>query len=227
MSTISLTDARSRVGPTALVGAVVFLLGYLAVSPVSGLLSTGEAPLPDASDTEIAAFVIANPAASWATAILQTVSVVGLAVFGYVVIAAGRAAVSRAVGVAAVFVIVSVAAMVISSGVGAVTAVVAHDVSAGTVGVLRLVSFYAGGVANVASLGVVVIVLARLLGSLDRIGRASRVFGYIAGGLAVLSVLSLVFWYANAFLPVGRVLSMVWTVVVSIVLVRDRRGVRP
>jgi hypothetical protein len=51
----------------------------------------------------------------------------------------------------------------------------------------------------------------------------TRWFGYVAGGLATLSVLSLAFYYASVLLPVGRVLAMVWTVIAAIVLARSGR----
>ncbi|WP_020638858.1 hypothetical protein [Amycolatopsis balhimycina] len=54
----------------------------------------------------------------------------------------------------------------------------------------------------------------------------ARVQGYVAGILATLSLLSLVFYYANAFLPIGRITSMAWTVIVAIVLLRRLRSRR-
>jgi hypothetical protein len=75
----------------------------------------------------------------------------------------------------------------------------------------------------VATLGLFVLTAASILARGRFIGAPSRWFGYVAGALATLSVLSLAFSYANALLPIGRVLSMVWTVVVAIVLARGQR----
>jgi hypothetical protein len=54
----------------------------------------------------------------------------------------------------------------------------------------------------------------------------TRWFGIVAGGLAILSVLSLVFYHATVLLPVGRALSMAWTVVAGIRLRRTAAGSR-
>lgn len=203
------------VGIAAIVGAAVFLLAYLAVDPVAGALADRSLPF-DGSNTEIAAYYVANPAASVVGAVLQVVSVAGFAVFARSVLSILGAAGARLRAVAAV----SVAAMLLSSAVVVVIAGIAPTVSAEVVGVLRQVSFYAGGVLNVATLGFVAFATSRILGSREMFGMPMRIFGYVAGTLAMLSVLSIAFYYASVFLPVGRVLSMVWTVVAAVVLIR-------
>jgi hypothetical protein len=111
--------------------------------------------------------------------------------------------------------------MLVSCALTVVLTSVAASASPDTVQVLRLGSFYAGGVANVVTLGVFVFAAAKALAG--PIGSPTRWFGYVAGTLAMLSVLSLVFYYASVFLPVGRVLCMVWTVVAAVVVARSRR----
>lgn len=187
----------------AIAGSAVFLLAYLAVS-FTGPLADRSLPLPDAPAADVAAYYSANPVATVVVTVLQVVSVLGFAVF------------ARAVGNRAVAA-VSVLAMVVSSVLSVVLAIVAGSASLGAVQALRLGSFYAGGVVNVVTLGVFVFLAAKAFASAP-----TRWFGYVAGALAMLSVLSLAFYYASAFLPVGRVLSMVWTVVAAIVLTRNR-----
>ncbi|WIX98995.1 hypothetical protein QRX60_33740 [Amycolatopsis mongoliensis] len=193
--------------PRAITGAAVFLVAYLAVS-FAGALADRSLPLPDAPAADVAAYYGANPAAAVVVALLQVVSVLGFAAFAWVV--------SR--GPARAVAAVSVLAMVVSSALTVVLAIVAGSASLDTVQTLRLGSFYAGGVVNVVTLGIFVVTAAN-----QRVGAPTRWFGYVAGGLAVLSVLSPAFSFASALLPVGRVLSMVWTVVAAIVLARSRR----
>ncbi|MEV7039640.1 hypothetical protein [Amycolatopsis sp. NPDC051061] len=194
--------------PRAITGAAVFLLAYLTVTFAGTALGDRSLPLPDASAADVAAYYSASPAAALVVAGLQVLSVLGFAVFAR--------SVSRrpAMVVAAV----SVLAMLVSSALTVVLTIVAGSASLETVQALRLGSFYAGGVVNVVTLGVFVVIAAKGLA-----GAPTRWFGYAAGGLATLSVLSLAFYYASVLLPVGRVLSMVWTVIAAIVLARSGR----
>jgi hypothetical protein len=212
--------ARNRTAPgvgTAVLAPIGFLGAYLAVSPVSGAFVDRPLPLPGSPASEVAAFYAANPIAVGTTALLQTVSVAAFAVF-----VAALAPALRAAGAAWLPRVgyLSVAAMVASSGLSVTLAVIATSVSDATVGILRQASFYAGGVVNVVTLGVFVFGSALVLGRERLFGKPTRWFGIVAGAIAMLSTLSLVIYYANAALPAGRVLSMVWAVVAGVVVYR-------
>ncbi|MHA6628296.1 hypothetical protein ACU61A_22895 [Pseudonocardia sichuanensis] len=212
------TRAPSRIAPGAgVLAATGFLLAYLAVGPVSGAFVDRPLPLPGSPASEVAAFYAANPAAVAITAGLQIVSVACFAVF-----VAGLAPALRAVGNAWLPPVgyLSAAAMVVSSALSGILAVLAASASDTTVTVLRQASFYAGGVANVVLLGVFVFGSAMVLGRERLLGTPTRWFGFAAGTIAVLAVLSLAIYYANLFLPVGRLLSMVWTIVAAIAIYR-------
>lgn len=198
----------------AIAGAAIFLIAYLAVSPVAGMFATGDIPLPTDPGEQIKAFLVDNPLAATSGAILQAVSVLGFALFARVVV---RATGNRTLGIVAG---VSVAAMLVSSAITVVSALFAADLSADTLSVLRLASFYAGGVLNVATLGFVAFVASRQLRRAGLVGKATAILGYVVGTLSMLSVISLAVYYANLFLPLGRVGSMVWAVVAAIVLAR-------
>jgi hypothetical protein len=207
----------------ALTGAIVFLVAYLSVN-FAGVLSDRSLPLPDAPAADVAAYYSANPAATVAVALLQAVSVLGFAGFARAVVRIPAIEPARArllAGTAGI----SVLAMLVSCALSLALAIVAGSASLATVQTLRLGSFYAGGVVNVVTLGLFVLVAATALARGGFLGAPSRWFGYVAGTLATLSVLSLVFYYASAFLPIGRILSMVWTVTAAIVLARHRRPV--
>lgn len=210
----------STTGPgvgSGVIAPVGFLAAYLAVSPVSGAFADRPLPLPGAPAAEVAGYYAANPAAVAATALLQVVSVVLFAVF-----VAGLAPALRAVGAAWLPRVgyLSAAAMVVSSALSAALAVTASSAGETTVEILRQASFYAGGVVNVVTLGVFVLGAALLLGRERLFGAPTRWFGLISGGIAMLSVLSLAIYYASIALPVGRVLSMAWTIVAGIVVYR-------
>lgn len=218
MSTPGLAHHRTTPGVgSGVLAPVGFLGAYLAVSPVSGAFADRPLPLPGSPASEVAAFYAANPTAVGVTAALQTLSVVCLAVF-----VAALAPALRAAGAARLPTVgyLSTAAMVVSSALSLILAAVAASASDATVTVLRQAGFYAGGVVNVVTLGVFVLGSALLLGRERLFGAPTRWFGVVAGGIAVLSVLSLVFYYANAALPLGRVLSMVWAVVAGVVIYR-------
>lgn len=212
------TRAPSRSAPGAgVLAAIGFLAAYLAVSPASGAFADRPLPLPGSPAAELAAFYAANPAAVAITACLQVVSVACFAMF-----VAGLAPALRAAGAARLPTVgyLSAAAMVVSSALSGILAVLAVSASETTVTILRQASFYAGGVVTVVLLGVFVFGSALLLGRERLLGTPTRWFGFAAGTIAMLSMLSLAIYYANLFLPVGRLLSMVWTIVAAIVIFR-------
>lgn len=222
MTARSLTRSMTAPGiGTGVLAPLGFLIAYLAVGPVSGAFTDRDLPLPGSPAARVAEFYAANPAAVAVTAVLQVVSVACFAVF-----VAGLAPALRAAGAAWLPPVgyVSTAAMVVSSALSGTLAVLAASAGEETVLVLRQASFYAGGVVNVVLLGLFVFGTALVLGRELLFGKPTRWFGFVAGTLAMLSVLSLAFYYANAFLPVGRVLSMVWTVVAGVVVYRRVRA---
>ena len=196
---------------------VGFLGAFLAAGPVMSAVADRPLPMPDSPVAEVAAYYAANPLAVALTAGLQVVSVACFAVFvGFL------APALRALGAGWLPRVgyLSVAAMVVSSALSATLAVVVTSASDATVLALRQANFYAGGVVNVVTLGVFVVGSALVLGRERLFGAPTRWFGVVAGGIAVLSVLSLAMYYASIALPVGRVLSMVWTIVAGVVVYR-------
>ena len=215
--------APARTGDRISFGAGVlapvgFLGAYLAVSPVAGALTDRPLPLPGSPAAEVAAFYAANPVAVGITAGLQTLSVACFAVF-----VAALAPALRAAGAAWLPGVgyLSTAAMVVSSALSVTLAIIASAADDMTVEILRQASFYAGGVVNVVLIGVFVLGAAVVLGRDGLFGKPTRWFGFVSGGIAVLSVLSVAIYYASVALPVGRVLSMVWTIVAGIVAYRQ------
>ncbi|GAA2273719.1 hypothetical protein GCM10009853_029460 [Glycomyces scopariae] len=211
----ALLQPRRTRAVTPLLGAIAFLVLYLAVDVAVGAVSTGTMPLPGAPAGEVYDYLRANTTGSILTGVLQGLSVLGLAV----VVAGPAAKVGGADGrrrAAVAAGALAVVAMLVSAGLSIAMGLVAESSSVDTVTALRNAGFYTGGVTHVVALGVFVWLATR--GAAWT--RPVRVMGWVAAVPAVLSVLSLLWFYASPFLPVGRLLCMVCLVVVGISLAR-------
>lgn len=207
------TRFRTRTS-VPLIGAAVFLLLYLAVSPVADAIAP--LPLPDAQPEDVYAYFINHGAASIATGVLQLLSVAGFALF--LSASLGRMIKSTQRRAAQVLGWIAVAAMVVSCAVALVLPLTAAGLSPQSVESWRQVSFFAGGVVHVVALGGVALVI-----GIGRMwSRPVRVMAWIAAVPALLSVASLFFYYASILLPAGRLLTMIAFIVVGVSLVRGR-----
>ncbi|MDR2998191.1 MAG: hypothetical protein LBU78_08740 [Microbacterium sp.] len=195
-----------------LIGALMFLLFYLAVSPVAGIFSVGELPLPGSPAAEVHDYLAANTVPSMITGLLQALSGLGLGIVvaGSLPRRGGVYSVGhrqRGLGLTAGW--TAVAAIIVSAALSIALSMIATTASTDTVAMIRSISFYAGGVVHVVALGVFVLSVVARHGR----SRLVRVLAWIAGCLAVLSLLSVVVYYASLFLPVGRLACMVALVV--------------
>ena len=212
------TPTASR-SVTGLLAAIGFLLAFLAVGLATDPLADRPLPLPGTPPTEVSAYYAANPLAATISAALQVVSVACFAVFVRYLAPVLRQAGPQAARLPMIGYL-SVAAMTLSSLLSGALVLLASSTSPDTVDLLRQASFITGGVVTVVLLGAFVLGASLVLGRRGELGTFGRRFGYVAGSLAMLSLLSLLFFYANALLPVGRVLSMLWTVIVAVQLRR-------
>ncbi|MFL1375941.1 hypothetical protein [Nocardiopsis protaetiae] len=202
-----------------LLGALGFLIFYLAVGPVAGMFAVGDIPRPGTPAEEVYAFLTANGTASVVTAILQTLSVLGLAVVvARTVRTPSREADTVPRRVAAVAGWTAVAAMLVSAVTAVVLSVLVPQLSVEAAVNVRSVSFVTGGVVHVVALGVFVAALAGSGGW----SRPVRVTAWIAAVPAVLSLVSVLWPMAMALLPLGRLLGMAALVVAGVSLVRGR-----
>jgi hypothetical protein len=204
---------RMRAFPT-LLGAVAFLVIYLAVSPVTNVIAP--LPLPDAPPAEVYAYFTDSGAASILTGVLQLLSVAGLAVFVTGCLRLASAAPQRR-GFR-VLGWLAVAAMAVSCAIAIFLGVGASTLSSDAVMAWRQASFYTGGVVHVVALGGLALTLALWPGWT----RPVRVVAWIAAVPALLSIASLIWYYASILLPVGRLLAMVAFIVAGGSLVRGR-----
>lgn len=212
-------DRRRPAAP--LIGAIAFLVFYLAVDFASSAVSTGSMPLPGDPADEVHAYFSANTTASIVTGVLQALSVLGLALFvAGPATKAGRASAGRR-RAAVLIGSVAVVAMLASAAIAIVSGLTAESASVDTVVALRDAAFYTGGVLHVVALGLFVLTVTRAGGWT----RPVRVMGWIGGVPAVLSAASLLWFYASPLLPAGRILCMVCLIVAASSLLRGRTQV--
>ena len=213
-----LADGARASGRALVAAALGFVLLYLSNDFVTPNLASSAMPLPDASAEEIRAWVAENQLAVTVTGIVQLLSVSCLAAFA--------AALRRAVPAtdrAARWGFAAVALMMLSSVLAWVLAAIAPSVSADTANLVRTANFIAGGTAHVLALGVFAFLASRVPG----MSRPVRVLGWVAVVPAVLSLSSLVVFQGAAFILLGRLLGMIWTVTAAVSVTRrlaaDRR----
>lgn len=210
-ATNSVPDRRTRT-PVPLVGAIGFLLGYLCVSPVAGAIAP--LPMPDAPSAQVYTYFTEHGAASIVTGVLQLVSVAGFAIFLTVsmrgVPRKPRRWLSQLLG------LIAIAEMVASCVIAIGLPLVAGRLSPASVESWRQASFYAGGVAHIVALGGFALTIARW----HAWTRPVRMVAWIAAVPAVLSIASLLWYYASVLLPVGRLLVMLACVVAGVSLAR-------
>jgi len=212
------TTRPTTTGLQLLLTALGFVLLYLGNDFVVPNLASSALPLPNAPAEEVRAWFAENQLAAVMTGVCQVLSVACLA--GFVALL-GRTAVTagiawpanraRAWGFAAV------ALMVLASVLSGLLAALAPSASVDTVTLLRTANFVAGGTAHVLALGVFVLLAARMPG----FGRPIRVLAYIAAVPALLSVVSLVWFEGAAFILLGRLLCMVWTISAAVSVTRQ------
>lgn len=207
-------SARPRRWPL-LVAAVGFIAFYFATDFVVPNLAVSALPLPTDPAQLARAWFDENPLAAVLIGVGQFVSVCFLGWFVILVTATGVRADSasrpaRNWGLAAM------ALMMVSSILAWVLAGTAATASLDTVSALRTANFIAGGTAHVVALGVFVWLTSRG----GQFGKPLRVFARVAVVITLLSLTSLVWFYGSAFILVGRLLCMLWTLSAAISLTR-------
>jgi hypothetical protein len=214
MSTTTQVRPKRRPAMLALLCAIAFAVCYFSVDIVQSIVATGSLPLPDAPDGEVYDYFVANGTAVALVAVAQLLSAGGLAVF----ITYARRTLEPRTGWGQRAGLAAVAAMVVSVGLSLVLAFAVSQLSVDAAVAIRQASFIAGGVAHVALLGTYVGLVSRELPK-----RGLRIFGIVAMVPALLSLISLVWFYGNAFILLGRLLCIAWTIAVGIALVLANR----
>ncbi|MGA9100593.1 hypothetical protein [Aeromicrobium sp.] len=211
------TGSRRRGAGVLIAAAVGFVLLYLATDFVTPNFASSTLPLPNDPVADVRDWYADNQLAAVLMGVTQFLSVSSLAVFvtrlpGVVRTVAQQVAAERA----RIWGLAAVALMMLSSALAWLLAAMAPSASLDTVSVLRTSNFIAGGTAHVLALGVFVLLAARMPG----FGKPVRVLAYVAAVVSALSLSSLFFFQGAAFILLGRLLCMVWTVSAAVSITR-------
>lgn len=206
-------------GSRAVLGATIFAGAYLLMDVVHGAVAVEARPLPGAPDGDIYRYLVTSGAAVAAAAALLLLSDAGLMLFATVL---RRALPTPPAVLGARFGLLAVAALAVSGGLSLVLAAGAAAMPLPVAVGLNQAAFLAGGVTHVVCVGLFAGLSGVAVGS-----RALRVLSWVAAVPAVLSVVSLFWFYGSALILLGRLLCMLWALAVAGALVRAQRAGRP
>jgi hypothetical protein len=165
----------------------------------------------------------ANTTATLVLGTCQILSAVALFLFVGHVGSAVRPAGSRAGRVIGVGGVLAGAFLAVSALLACALAMIAGNADPGVVATVRDLNFLTGGVAHVVCLGVFVGMTCIASARTHMLPRGIRVLGFVAAVPAVLSVISLAWYPGTVLLPIGRVLSLLWSVAAAVGLLRSSR----
>lgn len=222
-----MTVSRARKDPWAL-GGVLFAAFFILGDVLRGILANGPLPLPGAPATEVARYFTESQTAVLVVALCQVLSALSLFVF----VAPVAAFVRRKVGERGALTgltsgggVLSAILLLASALLGLVLALTVGGLGLGFVDTLRQANFLTGGTFHVASLGVFV-------GAASIAGLRAKTLprwmcwlGLVQATLAILSLVSLIFFPAALLILLGRLLGFVWCIAAGTVLtLRGQRG---
>ena len=205
---------------------VLFAAFFIVGDFLRGALATGALPLPGAPAAEVARYVADNRAAILAVGVVQILSAIALFVFAGCVVSVVRRApgagemlpgLTRTGGILA-------AALLLASALLSLALIpIAAGGDLALVGTVRTLNFLSGGTFHVVALGL-------FAGAASLAAHRSRALprwicwlGVVLAVPALLSLLSLAVYFANAFILLGRLLSFVWSIAAGIALARGTR----
>jgi hypothetical protein len=217
-----MTAPGGRGNPWALSG-VFFVAFFIAGLVLSVALAPAPYPLPGASSAEIVRYFSESRTAVLMLGFLQALSAISLFVFAACVAAFLRGTASGTRTLSGLILgggTIAAAFLLLAALLSWVLALTASEGGAVLASSLHRLIFLAGGPAHVAS-------LAPFVGAGSIAALRTKALpgwiswiGIVAAAISLLCLLSLVWYPASIFIPLGRVLSFVWSVAVSVVLVR-------
>jgi len=209
----------TRTGPRwpVLAAALGFVALYLATDFVTPNLASSALPLPDDPARQVRDWYAENQLAAVMIGVTQLLSVCALGAFAVLLPRTARSAAQlTSTRRARPWGLVAVAVMMLSSVLGWVLAAVAPAASLDVVSALRTANFVTGGTAHVVALGIFVWLASRTPG----FGKPVRGLGAVAVVVAFLSLSSLVWFYGAAFILLGRLVCMLWSVCAAVSIIR-------
>jgi hypothetical protein len=215
-----MTTSKRQGNPRAL-GGVLFAAFFIAGGVLGGMFTSDALPLPGAPAPEVARYFADSRTAVLAVSLCQVLSAASLFVFvspvaGFVRrVTGGRGALPPLASSGG---LLSAALLLVCALIGLVMALTVSGLGLGLVDVLRNLNFLAGGTLHVASLGLFVGATSIAARRAKALPRWISWLGVVQAALAVLSLVSLVFFPAALLILLGRMLGFVWCIAVSLVL---------
>lgn len=226
MSTSTVSPTRSTNPVGALCGAFFAIL-FLLSDTITRPLQQAPATLPTDPPAAMLRYYTESGTAIIAHAAFHTAC--GLLLIGFVLtvgqvlarVAPERSALRR---VAVIGGIAAAVALIVSALINVIATLSSGGLDEGAAQALRLANFYTGGTIHVALLGVFA-VGANLIALRARSwARGFSWLGLVSGVLSILSLLSLVIYYATPLIPVGRFSHFAWAICIGVILLIKRRG---
>ncbi len=215
--------SRERKNLRALSG-VLFATFFIASLALGGVLASTPLPMPAAPAVEVARYYNDSRMAVLIASSLQGLSAVSLVVFASCVAAFVRRP-TRETGalphIALGGGILAAAFLLLSAGLSVALVPVAAGENLGLVDTLRELNFLTGGPVHIPLLGLFVGAASISALRTKALPRWIYWIGISAATLSLLSLASLLWFPATLLLPLGRLLAFVWSVAVSLVLVRN------
>ena len=216
--------SRKRKNLRALSGAL-FAAFFIAGLVLGGVLASTSLPMPGApEEVELARYYNDSRTAVLVASTLQSLSAVSLIVFASCVAAFVR----RSTGETGVLPhmalgggILAATFLLLSAGLSVALVPVAAGGNLGLIDTLRELNFLAGGPVHIPLLGLFVGAASIAAMRAKALPRGISWIGISAATVSLLSLSSLLWFPATLLLPLGRLLAFVWSVAVSLVLVRN------
>lgn len=210
-------------GLSRALSGILFPVFFIAGDILRGRLATMPLPLPSAPAAEAARYFTESRTAVIAVGICQILAALALFVFAGSVVGITRQERGALPGLARAGGILSATLLLICGCLGLALVPIAAGGDLALVETVRTLNFLAGGTFHIASLG-----LFAGAGSLAarRAGALPRPIAWLGVGLAIpaiLSLLSLALYPANALILLGRILGFVWSIAAGIALARSAR----
>ena len=207
------------------VSGALFPVFFLAGEAVAGQLATAPLPMPDAPAAEVVAYYGGSRTAALVLAASQALAAAALLVFVASVVLLLRrtladgdalAGLARWGGVLAGLSLLASALLTLALTLAAAGSDLA------LVGTLRSLNFLTGGTLHVASLGVFVVATSLAARTAGALPGWIVWLGLVQAVLAILSLASLLVFFAALFILLGRMLGFVWCIAAGIALAPGR-----
>lgn len=219
--------ASGRQGNLWALGGVLFAAFFIIGVVLSGVLASVPLPMPDAPATDVVSYYEASRTAALASGSLQTLSAFSLFVFAACI--AGfiqrctRSEGSVLPNLTFAGGALAAALLLVSALLSLALVPVASGGELALIDTLRNLNFLTGGTLHVASLGVFAGAASIATLRAKALPRWIPWLGTVAAALSILSLASLVLFPASILILLGRLLALVWSIVVGIVLALGRQ----